>query len=85
MTQNETLAENLIVAEVAGPVEPARPSPWGFWATMAFSLAVIGLFFVLSTVVTLGFIVVQCTASQNFGEDDFMRLATNGRLFSLAK
>ncbi len=84
MTQNETLAENLIVAEVTGPVEPARPSPWGFWATMAFSLGVIGLFFVLSTVVTLGFIVVQCTAGRNFGEDDFMRLATNGLLFSLA-
>ena len=52
MTQDDMSAENPIVAETVETVEPARPSPWGFWATMAFSLAVIGLFFVLSTVVS---------------------------------
>jgi len=47
-------------------------------------VCVIGVFVVLQTVVTIGFIAVQCAASQNFGEDDFMHLATNGLLFSLA-
>lgn len=84
MTQNDMSAENLIVAERVEPAEPARPRPWGFWATMALSLAVIVLFILLQTIVTIGFVVVKCTASQNFGADDFMRLATNGLLFSLA-
>ena len=81
MTQDETSAENPIVVETA---EPVRPRPWGFWATMAFSLGVIVLLFVLQMIVTIGFVVIEYAANRNFGADDFMRLATNGLLFSLA-
>ncbi|MBU4271206.1 MAG: CPBP family intramembrane metalloprotease [Planctomycetes bacterium] len=85
MTQDETSAENAIVAEVVETVETARPRPWGFWATMAFSLVVIGLFVALQTVVTIGFVVIKYAANRNFSEDDFMRLASSGLLLSVAE
>ncbi len=61
-----------------------QPKPWGFWATVGLSLAVIGVFCLVQTVVAVGFIVVSEIVNHTGPSKEFLaHLDQNGLLLSL--
>lgn len=84
MNQGEPPSENVIPMEVVEPTGLDEPSPWGFWATLAFSLAVMALFVVAQLIVFFGLAVVQLISVPNSGKESFLELAYSGLYLSLA-
>jgi len=81
LVEAEVVAE---VVEVAKTVDEPR-TPWGFWATVGFSIVVLGVFVAIQTAVVIPFVLVemqrrQTTSPQALAED----LESNGLLLSLA-
>jgi uncharacterized protein len=56
-----------------------EPKPWGFWATVGLSLAILSVYVMVQTIVTLGFVVVKGLPLTNP-----KALESNGLLLSLA-
>jgi uncharacterized protein len=85
MTHDEPTAETTAPAELVELAQAVEPKPWGFWATMAYSLAVIIVFVAIQTVVTGGFVIGQSSATPNIGDHDIEELASSGLLLSVAE
>ena len=83
MSQSELPAEGVLLAELVEPVSPAQPKPWGFWATLGFSLAIIVAFVATETAVAIVFMVVQAARTPKAADQHNME-ATNGLLLSVA-
>ena len=84
MSQGEPPTENMIPTEVVEPTGLDEPSPWGFWATLAFSLAVMVLFLLAQSVVLLGLGVAQWISAPHFSAEEFLEVANSGLCLSLA-
>lgn len=67
------------------PMTERREGPWGFWATMGFSL-VIGIgYFLVQTVLVIGVVILAARGREQFDIDEFGRtLTTNGLFWSVA-
>jgi uncharacterized protein len=85
MSQGELPGENVIVAEVVEPTSPSQPRPWGLWATLGLSLAVLVVFFAMQTAVVIGFVVVHLFRTPLHGAKDFHELAESGLLLSVSE
>lgn len=72
----------IIEAKLVEPVDPVR-RPWGFWATIGLSLAVIVTFFVVQTVVTFVFIGVSVATDSRRVADPW-EVAASGLLLAIA-
>jgi membrane protease YdiL (CAAX protease family) len=67
-----------MTATVAPP-PLVQPKPWGFWATVGLSLAILAMFVTVQTIVSVGFIVVR-----HLPLTELKALESNGLLMSLA-
>jgi hypothetical protein len=79
MSQGELPAENAVLAEPVEPLTPVQPKPWGLWATLSFSLALIVVFIAIQTAVLVAFMVVQSPKTPSAGD-----YVCNGLLLSVA-
>jgi uncharacterized protein len=79
MSQGELPAENAILAELIEPAAPVPPKPWGFWATMGFSLAVFVVFVAIETAIGVAFVVLHAPELHHSEE-----LGSNGMLLWVA-
>ena len=79
------------VEEIPPLVEEVKPRPtiWSGWATVGFSSAIFGIFFIAQSLVTIIFLAVMLTKNPVLNtmtdiEDFVMGLQSNGLLLSLA-
>ncbi len=78
----EAAAGSVVIARPLGPT-PVAPRPWGFWATLGWSMTVMGLLLLVQVVVVVGAIVAAKT--RNPGLDiRSLNLESNGLLLSIA-
>jgi membrane protease YdiL (CAAX protease family) len=61
-----------------------EPSPWGFWATMGFSLVVLAVFFILSFLTAVGFFAFTAAKNPGLNLSQFANsLSANGFYLSV--
>ena len=89
-TNSEPGHDQVYVAEVVEVVEVAelveeRSTPWGFWATVGFSVAVLGVFVAVQTAVAIPFVLTEMQHNRHVSVEELSQdLASNGLLLSLA-
>ena len=84
MSQGELPVDNVILAEVVEPAEHVPPTPWGFWATLGLSLAVMIAFIAAQSAVVIGFMAVQSIQNPTAGRHNVDEFAINGLCLSLS-
>jgi len=81
LVEAEVVAE---VVEAAKAVDEPR-TPWGFWATVGFSIVVLGVFVAIQTAVVIPFVLVEIRRQQAASPQALAEnLESNGLLLSLA-
>ena len=67
------------------PMAEQRGRPWGFWATIGFSLVIGVGYFLVQTVLVIGAVILAARGREQFDIDEFGRtLTTNGLFWSVA-
>jgi uncharacterized protein len=84
MSPGEPPIENIVLAESVESPGQIQPRPWGFWATLGFSFAVMVMFTLVQLFVLLALVVVQSFEKPNFGAHDLGEVANSGLYLSVA-